>query len=178
LLGSDVPFFLWGGAAVGIGRGEELYPLPDLPRLRGVIVAPGIHVSTPEAYRDLSATLLPADVPAKLAAFQDSVRNPLTGPAANDFEAPVFARHPALARIKERLVKAGARPALMSGSGSSIFGIFHRKETGARVVQSLSGGDIHPVFLLTGAAYRRDWLRRLKPHIKGELWPPRSRYAR
>ena len=177
-LGSDVPFFLWGGAALGLGRGEELYPLPDLPRLAGVIVAPGIHVSTPEAYRDLSQRLSPADLPDKLSQFQECARNPLSAPAVNDFEPPVFERHPVLFQLKNRLSRLGAKPALMSGSGSSIFGLFHQKETVAHVVQSVSGGNVHPVFLLTGAAYRRDWLRRLKPHIKGELWPPRSRYAR
>ena len=48
-LGSDVPFFLLGGQAVGIGRGSELFPLPDQPACPGVLVAPGIHVSTPAA---------------------------------------------------------------------------------------------------------------------------------
>ena len=50
-LGSDVPFFLLGGAAVGIGRGTELFPLPDARAAAGLLVAPGVHVSTAEAYR-------------------------------------------------------------------------------------------------------------------------------
>src|SRR5580704_7014671 len=56
-LGSDVPFFLYGGTALGLGRGEELYPLPDLPAARGLLVVPPIHSSTAEAYRDLSPGL-------------------------------------------------------------------------------------------------------------------------
>ena len=52
-LGSDVPFFLLGGTAVALGRGTELYPLADGPREYGLVVTPGVHVSTPEAYRDL-----------------------------------------------------------------------------------------------------------------------------
>src|SRR5947209_5156220 len=56
-LGSDVPFFLYGGTALAMGRGEELYPLPELPPSRVLIVAPEIHSSTVEAYRDLSARL-------------------------------------------------------------------------------------------------------------------------
>src|SRR5882724_7127085 len=56
-LGSDIPFFLHGGTALGLGRGEELYPLPDLPRKKGLLVASGIHSSTADAYRDLSPGL-------------------------------------------------------------------------------------------------------------------------
>ncbi len=51
-LGSDVPFFLLGGTALGLGRGEELYPIEDFPALPGVLLKPGIHVSTPDAYQD------------------------------------------------------------------------------------------------------------------------------
>src|SRR5579872_413219 len=53
-LGSDVPFFLYGGTALGLGRGEELYPLPDGPATRALLVAPNLHSSTAEAYRDVS----------------------------------------------------------------------------------------------------------------------------
>src|ERR1039457_2919605 len=56
-LGSDVPFFLLGGTAVGIGRGTELFPLPDRPAMSGLVVAPAVHVNTAQAYRDLSPGL-------------------------------------------------------------------------------------------------------------------------
>ncbi|MCU1236924.1 MAG: 4-diphosphocytidyl-2-C-methyl-D-erythritol kinase, partial [Candidatus Solibacter sp.] len=56
-LGSDVPFFLLGGTAVGIGRGAELFPLPDSPSQPGLLIAPAIHVNTAQAYRDLSPRL-------------------------------------------------------------------------------------------------------------------------
>ena len=56
-LGSDVPFFLYGGTALGLGRGEELYPLPDQPTERVLLIAPAVHSSTADAYRDLSSTL-------------------------------------------------------------------------------------------------------------------------
>ena len=56
-LGSDVPFFVHGGTAIGQGRGEELYPVADFPHLPGLLVAPEIHVSTPDAYRALSPRL-------------------------------------------------------------------------------------------------------------------------
>ncbi len=62
-LGSDVPFFLFGGRAAAIGRGTELFPLPDLPTQYGLLAAPGVHVSTPEAYRALGARLTNAVTP-------------------------------------------------------------------------------------------------------------------
>ena len=125
-LGSDVPFFLLGGTALGLGRGEELYPLPNLPPLEGVLITPNIHVSTPDAYRALSPTL--TDSANKLASFQESVRQPLVEPLVNDFEAVVFAQHPQLAALKASLLSKGAYQALMSGSGSSVFALF--KSTG------------------------------------------------
>ena len=125
-LGSDVPFFLLGGTALGLGRGEELYPLPNLPPLEGVLITPNIHVSTPDAYRALSPTL--TDSANKLPSFQESVRQPLVEPLVNDFEAVVFAQHPQLAALKASLLSKGAYQALMSGSGSSVFALF--KSTG------------------------------------------------
>src|SRR5581483_2736528 len=56
-LGSDVTFFLQGGTAVGIGRGSEVFPMPDIPARPGVLIAPGVHVSTADAYRRLSPNL-------------------------------------------------------------------------------------------------------------------------
>ena len=177
-LGSDVPFFLFGGAAVGVGRGEELYPLPDLPRRAGLVLAPAVHVATAEAYGALSPTLTPQSVAQKLAEFQLTTRQPLNSLCRNDFESVVLARHPAIARAKAALVDCGAECALMTGSGAAVFGIFNSIEMVQRVVQSLSGENAYPVSLLSGASYRSLWLRRLKPHIEGKLWPPRSRYAR
>jgi 4-diphosphocytidyl-2-C-methyl-D-erythritol kinase len=159
-LGSDVPFFLMGGTALGLGRGEELYPLADLPPLRGVLLVPGIHVSTPDAYRALSSTL--ADPERKLAAFQESVLHPLEQPLVNDFEKVVFAQHARLKALKQRLLKYGADQALMSGSGSSIFGLFHRKETVPGVVQSERGVGAVAISLLSRSRYRSVWNKCLK----------------
>jgi 4-diphosphocytidyl-2-C-methyl-D-erythritol kinase len=176
-LGSDVPFFLYGGTALGLGKGEELYPLPDVKCQFGVVVAPDIHVSTPDAYRDLSEALRSPGP--KLAAFQAGTWADSGFEPVNDFEAPVFRRNPQLKAIKNKLISLGAQPALMTGSGSAIFGLFNSKETLAGVVQSLGEHGLFRIGLLGGARYRRDWLRRLQPHIiKGEIWPPRSRYAR
>lgn len=162
-LGSDVPFFLMGGTALGLGRGEELYPLEDLPKFHGVLVTPGIHVSTPEAYRALSPTLTDPD--RKLADFQESVLHPLAQPLVNDFEAVVFAQHPRLKALKRKLLKHGADQALMSGSGSSIFGLFHRKETVPGVVQSELGSGAIAISLLSRSRYRSVWNQCLKLNL-------------
>jgi 4-diphosphocytidyl-2-C-methyl-D-erythritol kinase len=179
-LGSDVPFFLYGGTALGLGKGEELYPLPDAKPRYGLLITPDVHVSTPEAYRDLSAAL--GESAPKLATFQSGCWQSQGFEAVNDFEIPVFRRHPKLAAIKKSLIRKGADVALMTGSGSSIFAFFNRKETLERVVQSLGEERVYPIRLLSGRSYRREWLRRLQTHIKGNLndnlWPPRSRYVR
>jgi len=181
-LGSDVPFFLYGGTALGFGKGEELYPLPDAKQASryGILVTPDVHVSTPEAYRDLSAVL--GDPAPKLAAFQAGCWQDRGFEAANDFELPVFNRYPRLAAIKKSLIRKGAEVALMTGSGSSIFAFFNTKETVQRVVQSMGEERVYLIRLLSGRSYRKEWLRRLQTHIKGNfndnLWPPRSRYAR
>src|SRR5258708_26676480 len=102
-LGADVPFFLFGGTALGISRGEEIYPLPDARRLTLLIVSPKeIHVPTPDAYRWLHArnlASLPNSAPT-LNQFRFCVqfwaaREP---PLPTDFSAPVFHRNPLLAK--------------------------------------------------------------------------------
>src|SRR5437016_3402070 len=107
-LGSDVPFFLLGGTAVGIGRGTELFPLPDAIAGPGVLVAPDVHVNTAQAYRDLSPRLTSESQQNKIFAFQSLTWDPNLGLAANDFEAVVFEQHRGLAALKKRLVRAGA----------------------------------------------------------------------
>jgi len=185
-LGSDVPFFLLGGTAVAIGRGTELYPLPDHPPARGLVVAPEVHVSTADAYRRLSAELTSESQQNKIVSFQSSVwRGSVRQPGAaesssgqNDFETVVFSRHPELKLIKQRLLRSGARPALMSGSGSAIFGLFPERDKLHRAIQSLRGERIFPITLVSRGKYRSEWWKRLRTHTKENLWPPQSRYAR
>ena len=129
-LGSDVPFFLWGGRALGIGRGEEVYPLPDLPRRHCLVVFPGFGVSTAEAYREAGRGAnrrLTKSRPGSTMNFL-GVRPPFPlasgEPAENDFERVVFARWPELARLKRQLIRAGAETASLTGSGSAVFALF------------------------------------------------------
>jgi 4-diphosphocytidyl-2-C-methyl-D-erythritol kinase len=184
-LGSDVPFFLLGGSAVAIGRGTELYPLPDQTSRRGLVVAPGIHISTADAYRRLSAELTTESQQNKMVSFQSGVWRgsvPPSGEAQtsfgqNDFETVVFSRHPELKSIKRRLLKLGARPALMSGSGSAVFGLFPERDQLHRAIQSLREEQVFPIRLVSRRQYHAEWWRRLEAHTKENLWPPQSRYA-
>ncbi|HXJ41219.1 MAG TPA: 4-(cytidine 5'-diphospho)-2-C-methyl-D-erythritol kinase, partial [Bryobacteraceae bacterium] len=175
-LGSDVPFFLRGGTALGLGRGEELYPLPDAPASRALLVAPDVHSSTADAYRDLSAGLTPATLPSKLSSFQQQTWNP-AAQFANDFESVIFARHPELARIKKRLLRLGASKAVMTGSGSAIFGVFNNPEQLLKAREGFAEAKTYPITFLNRARYRSSWLRALQPHVKGDQWPPQSLYA-
>ena len=130
-LGADVPFFLEGGRALGIGKGDEIYPLPDIPKLHLLVVSPNaIHVPTPDAYRWLDAQKLNA------AQLTNSAGNPklyrfcalswsLQGsPLLNDFEDAVFQQHSRLAELKRDLLQNGATEALLAGSGSAVIGVF------------------------------------------------------
>ena len=125
-LGADVPFFLQGGRALGIGRGDEIYPLPDIATRSVLIVSPGdIHVPTPDAYRWLNAPELTKSAENhklwKFCALSWSVQG--TG-LLNDFEGAVFQHYPRLSEIKRDLLQKGATEALLAGSGSAVIGVF------------------------------------------------------
>ena len=127
-LGADVPFFLFGGRAIGVGRGDELYPLPDIPRLAVLIVSPKqIHVPTLEAYRWLNArplTLTKSAANPTLWEFCALCWSAQGSGLSNDFERPVFRRHARLGEIKRALLQKGAAEASLAGSGSAVFGVF------------------------------------------------------
>jgi 4-diphosphocytidyl-2-C-methyl-D-erythritol kinase len=185
-LGSDVPFFLLGGAAAGIGRGTELYPLPDGPVRYGVLAAPEVHVSTAEAYRALSPQLTSESQQNKIVSFQAQVWSVFGVPGArsgwvdsrNDFETVVLQQFPQLASLKKRLSRLGANPAMMTGSGSAIFGLFRDREKACRALESVKDVRVFPISLVSRARYRSLWWRALAPHQDNHVWPPLSRYAR
>ncbi|MEO8369064.1 MAG: 4-(cytidine 5'-diphospho)-2-C-methyl-D-erythritol kinase [Candidatus Solibacter sp.] len=181
-LGSDVPFFLLGGTAVGIGRGTELFPLPDSPHREGLIVAPGVHVNTAQAYRDLSPRLTTELQQNKIFSFQavtwDATWDSASlSSARNDFESVVFEQHPKLARLKKQLERAGATAALMSGSGSALFGLFSDCNGINRATELLGDTQTFPISLVGRARYRAMWRRALKEHTTPGLWPPQSLYS-
>jgi 4-diphosphocytidyl-2-C-methyl-D-erythritol kinase len=127
-LGADVPFFLLGGRALGVNKGDEIYPLADIPKQHLLVVSPkDIHVPTPDAYRWLKAKPLRLTKPAinpKLFEFCALCLSAQGSGLSNDFERPVFRRHPRLDKIKRRLLQRGAAEASLAGSGSAVFGVF------------------------------------------------------
>ena len=178
-LGSDVPFFLYGGTALGLGRGEELYPLPDGPRTRALVVVPDVHSSTAEAYRGVSATLTTDALQNKLNSFQSEVWQFDKSNLINDFEDVVVARYASLAKVREKLRAAGANRVAMSGSGSAFFAIFDNASRLARAQKTFEDQRAFPVNFIGRAQYQRAWQRALQGHRReNNTWPPPSRHAR
>jgi 4-diphosphocytidyl-2-C-methyl-D-erythritol kinase len=138
-LGSDVPYFLVGGTALGLGRGEEVYPLEDLPRLPVVLAFPPFGVSTRDAYgwldEDRQKRLRAPFSAGSLERGSRSLFPHLC--LANDLEAPVIARHPLVGELKRRLADSGAITAAMSGSGSTVYGVFESNAAAAAAAQTL-----------------------------------------
>ena len=203
-VGSDVPFFLTGGTSVAVGRGTEMYPLPEIKPEPALVIAAGIHCATGPAYAALArprgdaGSLTSSDLLRKINSFQGFVRaivelrsaRGASASSANDFESAVFKQHPRLKAMWDRLRKqaAGAR---MTGSGSALFAVFESAVERDAARKSLEedrvfeGAAVIPAGIVNGAAYRRLWRRQLAQHLapspqvkSGLLWPPQSRYAR
>src|SRR5262249_30970702 len=124
-LGSDVPLFLIGGTVLGVGRGEEVYPIEQCESRDIALVNPGVEVSTAEAYTRLSRLTMhrgALTMPFALLAAKGIRELPLR--VRNDLEDAVLPAHPEIAEVKRRLLSTGARPALMSGSGATVYGVF------------------------------------------------------
>lgn len=129
-LGADVPFFLVGGTALGLARGDEIYPL--LPQLRAhlVVVDPQRPLSTPAVFRRLDATLTPRENGTSIFRFLSSylAGRPAFGALVNELEAAALEEAPDLrdqvARVRGILKRAGARQLSLSGSGATYFGLF------------------------------------------------------
>jgi 4-diphosphocytidyl-2-C-methyl-D-erythritol kinase len=137
-LGSDVPFFLLGGTAYATGRGELLTPVPAVAPVPLVLILPEERVSTAEAFTALRTHSMPLG----LEAYRRMIDNDLLAHASaltNDFEAPIFARHPRLRDYKSALLARGAAWAGMSGSGSTIVGAFRSQATRDEALRSFSG---------------------------------------
>ena len=127
-LGADVPFFLLGGRALGANKGDEIYPLPDIPKSQILVVSPkDIYVPTPDAYGWLEAkpfALTNSAGTSKLFQFCALSWSAQGSGLSNDFERPVFQRYPRLDQIKRELLQRGAAEASLAGSGSAVFGVF------------------------------------------------------
>jgi len=127
-LGSDVPFFLYGPAARVGGRGEAVSAFSPCSAFNLLLVKPECSVSTGWAYQSL--TLTKGTDNNKLFCFGDphlGIRE-AAGFLWNDFESPVFSRFPGIGAIKSRLIECGSLGAVMSGSGSTVVGLFESRE--------------------------------------------------
>jgi 4-diphosphocytidyl-2-C-methyl-D-erythritol kinase len=209
-VGSDLPLFLTGGTVLGVGRGEQVYPLEDLPAFHCVIVTPEVGVSTPKAFAEWdrrsgtdpcgAGTLARARSDRRSGPTQVSkltldsasdrmdelgrglsawlsgtflgqaysgaprrgrAENPLlalvrTG-IQNDFERVVFPEYPELREVKRALVRAGAQYASLSGSGSTLYGLFASRMEAVRGAAKLTeqGWTAQATALLTRPQYSR-----------------------
>ena len=131
-IGSDVPFFLYGGTALGAGRGTEIFSLREIEEKFLLIVTPNVIISTAEAFARLNSTNLTKFESKRMlqicrneAERFDSRQSSLK----NDFEQSAFSFAPEIKRVKETLLELGAVKALLSGSGASVFGLFDTEET-------------------------------------------------
>jgi len=166
-LGADVPFFLLGGTALGLSRGDEVYPLRQQVRAHVVVVDPGIHVSTAAVFARVDAGLTPRLNSNSIFYF---VSRELEGPGsfpglANDLEEAALEEAPALreqaGRIRAVLLREGARLAALSGSGASYFGLFEGARPAERARRVLAGEGFEALVArtLTLDQYRVAWGR-------------------
>ena len=160
-IGSDVPFALHGGTALGAGRGEELYPVDDAPKMSVVIIKPSFGVPTAQAYAWLDADRRQsASGPETVARVGEIDFGWPSGPVAlvNDLQTPVAVRHPAITEMVDALKRAGARAAAMTGSGSAVFGLFP-SSVPRTALRSLQRPDW--LVILTRTSDRREASRRI-----------------
>ena len=154
-LGADVPFFLFGGRALAVNRGDEIYPLDDLPKQTIVVVSPrNIGVSTKEAYQWMSAELTNSAKPPSIWGFCALCWSRQSR-VSNDFEGPVFSRYPRLGEIRDGLLKRGAANAALAGSGSAVFGVFRNPAQARRAARAFPEDSVFVVETLSREKYGR-----------------------
>jgi len=154
-LGADVPFFLFGGRALATNRGDEIYPLTDAPKRSILVISPqGIGVSTKDAYQWVSEELTNRPKPPNIWGFCALCWS-RPGSVSNDFEGPVFSRHPRLGEIRAGLLKRGAADAALAGSGSAVFGVFRNPAQARRAARAFPEDSVFVVETLSREKYGR-----------------------
>lgn len=158
-VGADVPFFLQGGTALGVGRGDEVYPVDDVSRLGIIVVKPSLTVSTADAYRWLDEDRAAAVAEQAARPREVDVGWP-NGPLAlvNELQAPVVRRHPVIGEVLAACQQEGTLGAAMTGSGSAVFAVFSEAQT-ARAASRLRRPDW--LVLVTRTLSRRETSRRM-----------------
>ena len=160
-LGSDVPFFFYGGTAAGTGRGTEIFHLDDFTQNHLLIVTPKIDVSTSKAFALLDMPdLTNKDSKSILPICRDEVNSLYLHQSElkNDFEPMIFEIEPEIARVKEKLFDYGANSALMSGSGASVFAFFDtdkRLRAALNDLQSERGWRVFPAETISRRIYKK-----------------------
>ena len=139
-IGSDVPFFFFGGMAHASGRGELIEPLDDAPARHLLLIKPNAGVATGKAYSALNSPALTSSdakpILFRSQASHDSASFDLNA-LHNDFAAVIFQLEPEIERARNALLKSGACAAMLSGSGSAIFGIFENQDAQERAIQAI-----------------------------------------
>jgi 4-diphosphocytidyl-2-C-methyl-D-erythritol kinase len=147
--GSDAPLFIYGGTVRMRGRGEIVDSLPDAPQLHLVVIKPNVGVSTAWAYGELGKSHAGrCDCASQRAekAVRDSDRDSLVASMCNDFDPVVVAAFDEIKLAKSRLMESGAERAMLSGSGSAVFGVFGTYELARQATMNLLG-EFAQVFL-------------------------------
>jgi 4-diphosphocytidyl-2-C-methyl-D-erythritol kinase len=134
-LGADVPFFIFKKPALAEGIGDQLSALEKVPALWIVLVNPGIHVSTAWVYQNLQLT---TKEDTAIVSRSYSSLNEVCAVLSNDLEPVTFGRFPAVRELKEQMITAGARGSLMSGSGSTVFGLFADESSARRAADEIA----------------------------------------
>ncbi len=135
-LGSDVPFFLISSPALGFSRGEILQPVSFKINFPIVIINPNIHISTSSAFKKIKPQQPEIRIGKILKLSKEINFTILKENIRNDFEKIIFKEFPLIKGIKEELYKQGALFALMSGTGSTVYGIFETKEKAGKAIAS------------------------------------------
>jgi 4-diphosphocytidyl-2-C-methyl-D-erythritol kinase len=156
-LGSDVPFFLSGGCALGTGRGERLTAWPSAPGLWLVLVNPGFPVPTADVYRKfrMQLTRKKACISMMRSALRQKNAAKISQKLFNHLEWVTAAAYPQIARIKRDLIAGGALGALMSGSGPTVFGLAPDRQTAWKLKRRLQAK--YPFCLVTRTAGQPLW---------------------
>ena len=167
-VGSDVPLFLIGGTVLGTGRGEQVYALEELPPIHCVIATPQVGVSTPAAFSDWDSKLTHSDVSDKMNRFSLAVYEWLSGSRfsptgvpdkgwdraeallldlvragiENDFESVVFPKYPVIREVKRVLERSAAAYVSLSGSGSTVYGLFADEAAASAAARKLAQEEI------------------------------------
>ena len=138
-LGSDIPFFLKPRPTEIRGRGEKLRDLPDYPKFHVVIIKPSFSISTFEAYQNCIPKR--QEIFPSIRSFED-----LNSQMNNQFESSLLVQYPVLSTLKTLLLENGAFGALVSGSGSAVFGVYIKKDKQIQAYKDLTCLQIGEIF--------------------------------